>query len=43
MRFSFFSKNYVKCAKTRYFALKTLFLHIIGCNAMKALGNLQTH
>ena len=36
----FFSKNDVKCAKARYFALKSLFcLHIIGFNAMKALGN----
>ena len=40
---AFFSKNDVKCAKTRYFALKTRFLHIIGFNAMKALGNVQTH
>ena len=38
-----FSKNEVKCAKTRYFALKTRFLHIIGFNAMKALENVQTH
>ena len=40
---AFFCKNDVKCAKTRYFALKTRFLHIIGFNAMKALGNVQTH
>ena len=40
---AFFSKNDVKCAKTRYFALKTRFLHIFGFNAMKALGNVQTH
>ena len=39
----FFSKNDVKCAKTRYFALKTRFSHIIGFNTMKALGNVQTH
>ena len=40
---AFLSKNDVKCAKTCYFALKTRFMHIIGFNAMKALGNLQTH
>ena len=40
---AFFSKNDVKCAKTRYFALKMSFMHIIGFNAMKALGNVQTH
>ena len=40
---AFFSKNDVKCAKTRYFALKPRFLHIIYFNAMKELGNLQTH
>ena len=42
---AFFSKNDVRCAKTRYFALKTqtLFMHIIGFNAMKALGMMQTH
>ena len=39
---TFFSKNDVKCDKTRYFALKTRFLHIINFNAMKALGNVQT-
>ena len=39
---AFFSENYVKCAKTRYFALKTRFLHFIGFNAMKALGDVQT-
>ena len=38
----FFSKNDVKGAKTRYFALNTRFLHNIGFNAMKALGNVQT-
>ena len=38
-----FSKIDVRCAKTRYFALKTRFMHIIGFNAMKALGNLQLH
>ena len=37
-----FSKNDVKCAKTRYFALKTCFMHIVGINAMKELGNVQT-
>ena len=37
------SESDVKCAKTRYFALKKRFLHIIGFNAMKALGNVQTH
>ena len=40
---TFFSKNDVKCAKTRYFALETRFKHIIGFNAMKAMGNVQTH
>ena len=40
---AFFSKNDVKCAQTRYFALKTRFLLIIGFNAMKALGNVETH
>ena len=39
----FFNKNDVKCSKTCYFALKTRFMHIVGFNAMKALGNLQTH
>ena len=39
---AFFRKNDVKCAKTRYFALKTPFLHIIGFNAMKAAGKVQT-
>ena len=38
----FFSKNDVKCAKTRYFALKTRLMHVIGFNATKALGNVQT-
>ena len=33
---AFCSKNDVKGAKTRYFALKTRYLHIIGFNAMKA-------
>ena len=41
--YAFFSKNDVKCAKTRPFDLKTRFLHIIGFNAVKALGNVQTH
>ena len=27
----------------RYFTLKTRFMHIISFNAMKALGNVQTH
>ena len=40
---AFFSKNDVKWAKTRYFAMKTQFLHIIGFNVMKTLGNEQTH
>ena len=40
---AFFSKNDIKCAKTRPFELKTRFLHIIGFNAMEALGNVQTH
>ena len=43
LRLKAFSKNDVKCAKTRYFALKTRFLHLIGFNAMKELGNVQTH
>ena len=38
---AFFSKNDVRCAKTRYFALKTRFMHTIGFNAMKALGIVQ--
>ena len=37
-----FSKNDVKCAKTRHI-VKTRFWHIIGFNAMKALGNEQTN
>ena len=40
---AFFSKNDDKFAKTRYFALKTRFLHIFCFNAMKAQGNVQTH
>ena len=36
---AFFSRKDVKCAKPRYFALKTRFLHITSFNAMKALGN----
>ena len=39
---AFFSKNDVNCVKTLHFALKTRFIHIIGFNAMKALGNVQT-
>ena len=38
---AWFSKNDVKCAKRRYFALKTRFMHIIGFDAMKALRNVQ--
>ena len=34
---AFFSKNDLSCAKTRYFALKTRFMHTIGFNVMKAL------
>ena len=40
---AFFSKNDGRSAKTRYFALKTRFMHHIGSNAMKALENVQTH
>ena len=40
---AFFSKNDVRCAKTRYFALKTRFLHTIGFSAMEALGMVQMH
>ena len=42
---AFFSKNEVRCARARYFALKTQtrFMHIIGFNSMKALGMVQTH
>ena len=40
---AFFSKHDVRCAKTRYFALKTRFMHIIGFNAKKSLGMVQTH
>ena len=40
---AFFSKNEVRCAKYRYFALKTRFMHTIGFNAMTALGMVQTH
>ena len=38
----FFSKNDVEWVKTRCFPLKTRFMHIIGFNAMKSLGNVQT-
>ena len=41
--YSFFSKNDVRCVKTRYFAVKTCFMHTIGFNAMKALGMVQMH
>ena len=40
---AFFSKNDVRCAKTRNFALKTRFMNTIGFNAMKALGMVQMH
>ena len=40
---AFFSKNDVRCAKTRYFSLKTRFMHTIGFNAMKVLGMVQMH
>ena len=40
---AFFSKTDVRCAKTRYFALKMRFLHTIGFNAMKALGIVQIY
>ena len=40
---AFFCKNDVRCAKTRYFALKTRFMHNIGFNAVKALGMVQMH
>ena len=36
--------NLLPCpAKTRYFALKTRFLHTIGFNSVKALGMVQMH
>ena len=41
--FFFFSKTDIKYAKTRFFALKTRFLHIIGFKEMKALATVQTH
>ena len=40
---AFFSKKDVRCAKTRYFAVKTRFTHTIGFNAIKALGTVQKH
>ena len=40
---TFFSKNDVKCAKTRNFAIKTRFMRVTSFNTMKALGNEQTH
>ena len=40
---AFFSKNDVNRATTRYFALKTRSMHIIGFKALKALGYVQTH
>ena len=40
---TFFSKTDIKYAKTRFFALKTRFLHIIGFKEMKALATVQTH
>ena len=36
-----FSKKDVKCAKTRYLALKTRFMHITNFNAMKGLENVH--
>ena len=39
---AFSRKNDVGCAKTRYFELKTRLMHIVGFNAMKALGMVQT-
>ena len=39
---AFLRKNDVRCAKTRYFALKTRFMHFIGFNALEALGIVQT-
>ena len=39
---AFRSKNDVKSAETRYFALTSRSMHFIGFNAMKALGNMQT-
>ena len=39
---AFFSKNDVRCVKTRYFALKTRFMRTIGFNAMKTLEMIQT-
>ena len=39
---AFLGKNDVECAKTCYFELKRPFMHIIGFNVMKALGNVQT-
>ena len=39
---AFFSKNDVRCAKTRYFALKTRFMHFIGFNALEVVGIVQT-
>ena len=38
---AFLGKNDVECAKTCYFELETPFMHIIGFNVMKALGNVQ--
>ena len=40
---AFLGKNDVECAKTCHFELKPPFMHIIGFNVMKALGNMQTH
>ena len=40
---AFLSKNDVTCSKTRFSALKTRFMHIIGFNAMQALGMMKTH
>ena len=40
---AFLGRNDVKCTKTSFFALKTLFKYITSFNAMKAEGNVQTH
>ena len=39
---AFFRKHDVNCAKTRYFAVKTGFMHI-SFKALKALGNVPTY
>ena len=40
---AFFSKNDVRCAKTRHVALKTCLMHTISFNAKKALRMVQMH